>query len=142
MCVRGAACLVCAGMVFGGAACRREERPPERAAASSIRTDRYVIRGVVAALPSADRPGSELQVRHEAMPHFVGQGGQLGMDTMTMPFPLDPRVSLAGIAVGDKVEVSFEVDVDPSTQNLMGYRATAIARLPAETELDFSPLKR
>lgn len=129
-------------MVLPAPACRRDDKPSAPAAERAIRTDRYVVRGVVAALPSAERPGSELQVRHEAMPHFVGQGGQLGMDTMTMPFPLGPGVSLVGIAVGDKVEVSFEVDVDPATQNLIGYRATAIARLPAETELDFSPLKR
>lgn len=76
------------------------------------------------------------------MPNFVGQNGELGMDTMTMDFPLAAAITLDGLAVGDIIELAFEVDVNASTGQLEGYRATGFTKLPAETELNFAPLKR
>lgn len=117
------------------------KRAPE-AEANKIRQDRYTVRGEITQLPTPGAPLVEFSVRHEAMPHFRGQGGELGMDTMNMPFPLKEGVSLEGFAVGDKVELAFEVDFDAATDALLGYRATGLTKLPAETVLDFTPLPK
>ncbi len=133
-------------MIFAGActlpACKKTESKPAAAEQANIRKDRYTVRGEVAMLPTADNPSSEFQVRHEAIPHFVGQDGELGMDTMTMPFPLADGLSLAALKVGDKIELTFEVDFDTQTKKMVSYRAIAATPLPAETELDFSSSKR
>ncbi|MDX2115667.1 MAG: copper-binding protein [Planctomycetota bacterium] len=107
-----------------------------------MRKDVYVVRAVVVSLPDAANPASEFQARHEAIPNFVGQDGELGMDTMVMPFPLADGLDLSAFQTGDKVELTFEVDFDAAAQRLLGYRATAVKPLPAETELDFTPLRR
>lgn len=117
------------------------KRAPE-AEANKIKQDRYTVRGEIMQMPSAQSPLTEFSVRHEAMPHFRGQGGEMGMDTMTMPFPLKEGVSLDGFAVGDKVELAFEVDFDAATDALLGYRATGLTKLPADTVLDFTPLPK
>lgn len=124
------------------AACRRAEEKPAPAAESNIRKDRYTVRGLVVTLPEEGNPSAEFQVRHEAIPHFVGQDGEMGMDTMTMPFPLAEGLSLAAIKVSDKIELTFEVDFDTAAKQLTGYRAVALSVLPADTALDFSPMKR
>jgi hypothetical protein len=100
------------------------------------------VRGQVVQVPVAGAPTSEFQVRHEPIPHFVGQGGALGMDTMIMPFPLADGLSLDGIDEGTKVELTFEVDFNTADQSLVGYRAVAVSVLPADTALDFTPMKR
>lgn len=123
-------------------ACKRDESPAPAAPAPTVRQDRYSVRGVIAQLPDPANPAAELQIRHEAIPHFRGQSGELGMDTMTMPFPLAKGLALDGLKIGDKVTVSFEVDFDAAADKLLAYRATALEPLPAETELDFSPLKK
>lgn len=105
-----------------------------------MRKDLYEVRGVVMQLPSSEAPLAEFQVRHEAMPNFRGQDGALGMDTMTMPFPPAKDLKLDGLAVGDKIMLSFEVNYDVATGNMIDYQATGFTKLPAETELDFTPL--
>lgn len=94
--------------------------------------ERYEVRGEVVRLPSAE--ADALTVRHEAIPGFVGVDGQVvGMDSMTMPFPLAEGVALDGVEVGDKVEFTLEVawEGDPP------YRITRVEELGAETVLDF-----
>ena len=94
----------------------------------------YEVRGQVTALPDPADPLSDLRVRHEAVAHFVGiEGEAVGMDSMNMPFPVADGVDLAGLAVGDKVRLTFEVD----WQGDVPYRATKIERLPADAELTF-----
>ncbi|MEM9916119.1 MAG: hypothetical protein AAF911_14280, partial [Planctomycetota bacterium] len=58
---------------------------------------------------------------------------------MVMPFPIGEAVQLEQFAVGDKVQVTFEVFTE---SGILGYAATELAELPAETELDFSKLER
>ena len=68
----------------------------------------YDVRGIVAQLPSG--PGTELMIEHEEIPHFVGASGDtVGMNEMTMGFPVAEGVSLEGFAVGDSVQFTFEV---------------------------------
>ena len=118
--------------------CKRQESAA--APQPQVRKDLYTVRGIVTELPSPDAPLAEFKVRHEAMPHFRAEGGKLGMDTMIMPFPLATGLSLDGLKVGDQIMLSFEVDFDPETDRLLGYRATGVQPLPSGTILDFTPL--
>lgn len=137
-----AAALI-AVVIVGAPGCeRREADPPANAKADSVQKHVYTVRGVVAQVPDPTDPRTEFKVRHEAIPHFLGQGGELGMDTMTMPFPLATGLSLAGLAAGDTIELTFEVDYDSSAQKLIDYRATAFKALPPGTALDFSALRK
>jgi len=112
----------------------------EPASASTVEKHTYSVRAQIVALPRTDDPTSELQVRHEAMPHFRAGGGQLGMNTMIMPFPLAEGLSLSGLHEGQKVTLHFEVDFDTAADTLTGYRATRVEPLPEDTVLDWTPL--
>lgn len=72
---------------------------------------RYTVNGEIVALPDPARPdGTDLYLRHEAIPDFVGvDGATVGMEAMTMGFPLASGVDLAGLEVGDAVVFDFEV---------------------------------
>ena len=111
------------------AACRDESATPATLASLS---ERYVVRGVLMALP---KPGDELrkiQVHHEEIPTFRDMDGKtVGMMEMVMPFPLAESVSLEGFAVGDKLNITFEVQWEGRPP----YRITKLVKLPAETEL-------
>ncbi|MBI5067584.1 MAG: copper-binding protein [Deltaproteobacteria bacterium] len=108
------------------AACRDPAPPPPPA-----QVDRYVVRGEIARLPS--RPGDELSVRHEAIPAFKDRSGAVvGMDAMVMGFAVGKSLPLAGLAVGDKVRVTFAVDwAQPSLT------IEKLEPLPADTLLQF-----
>lgn len=95
----------------------------------------YTVRGEVTATPGqSGLTEDQLRIHHEAIPGFVGYDGEVvGMASMTMPFPAAETVDLGQLAVGDKIEFTFEVNWDDSP----GYRITNIRKLPAETELDF-----
>jgi hypothetical protein len=84
---------------------------------------------------------NQIYVRHEAIPEYRQTSGRFGMDVMTMPFPLPEQgVSLEGFSVGDPVRVRFAVTYSQDYASLRGYVVTALERLPAETELDFTTL--
>jgi Cu/Ag efflux protein CusF len=92
---------------------------------------RYEARGVVSRLPTESAPA--LYVRHETIPDFVGMDGEVvGMDSMTMPFPLADGVDLAGIEPGDKVAFTLEVEWEGD----LPYRISRIEELPPDTALD------
>ena len=106
--------------------------PAETAAASEART--YQVRGIIQSLPDPETGAGRLKIRHEAIPDLVGQSGEVeGMDAMTMPFPVDAAVDLAGFAVGDVV--GFELTVDWEADRPVA--VTTMEKLPAETELTF-----
>lgn len=95
--------------------------------------DVYSTRGIVRALPSADQPGSELQIRHEELPDFKSADGEVvGMKSMTMPFPAGAEL-LDGVSVGDKVSFDFEVRWTGSPP----MRVTRLEVLPPDTTLAF-----
>lgn len=74
----------------------------------STSVQRYEVDGVVARLPGG--PGTEFMIEHEEIPDFVNANGDtVGMNAMTMGFPLDEDVSLEGLAAGDSVHFAFEV---------------------------------
>ncbi len=103
--------------------------------------DVYHVRGQVRQLPAdatgtpEGRRGAEIHVRHEAVPDFKNADGEVvGMDSMSMPFPLADIALAGGVEVGDKIEMEFEVSWHGDGNPL---RVTAIEKLPAETRLGF-----
>lgn len=143
-----AAILIAAPCAILLPGCSDSEEPDTQTTApapdesESIRTDQYVVRGEVVRLPSAAEPAAEFMVRHEAIPHYRASGSKLGMNTMTMPFPVGPDLSLEGVQVGDKIELTFEVRFDTEKDRPIAYHATEVLKLPPETVLDFSPLPK
>jgi len=118
--------LALLAVACGGAA------PDESGPAGDVHV--YEVRGRVTALPDPADPLSNLRIRHEPVPSFVSIDGEVvGMDSMNMPFPVADGVDLAGLAVGDKVWMTFEVDWDGEVP----YQATKIDKLPADVELVF-----
>ena len=115
------------------------EAAPESAESQRVVTATYDTRGEITALPTADQPTSSLLIRHEAIPEFVDESGEtVGMNTMTMPFPIAESINLGEFAVGDKVAVTFEVFTE---SGIRGYAASELTKLPADTELDYSELE-
>jgi Cu/Ag efflux protein CusF len=107
-------------------------------AASACRGDapgeRYTVRGAVENLTEAQGQPVAL-IHHEAIPDFVdGYGEKRTMMSMAMAFGIERGVSLDGIAVGDKVEVTFAVD----RERYPSFHITALRELPADTELTLS----
>ncbi len=123
-------------VVFGG--CREKSAAVEKTTA----VHSYTVRGQVVTVPVAGDPRTEFSARHEAIPEFKGPGGEMGMNTMTMPFPLKDGLALDGIAVGDKVEITFEVIYDLAKLSPVDWAAVSVKELPAETALNFSELPR
>lgn len=126
------ACLAATAMCMPG--CPRDEArkatPPEAV---------YTVRGKIESLPEPGKPASELRIQHEPIDNFVGQSGKVvGMDSMTMGFPLAKGVSLEGLAVGDVVEATFEVRWKSHPR----FQTTKLVKLPADTELHFGKAKR
>ena len=94
----------------------------------------YTVRGLIRQLPAAGRPGSELLIHHEPIPDFVdAKGRTVGMDAMSMPFPVSDPTLLDGLAVGDRVELDLHVAWDGSPPVAI----ERIERLPEGTRLDF-----
>ncbi|MCB1032420.1 MAG: copper-binding protein [Acidobacteria bacterium] len=94
----------------------------------------YTVRGMVRELPQADRPTSEFAVRHEPIDDFVNPAGKVvGMDSMTMPFPIAKGLDLEGFAIGDPIEMTLVVDWDGDQP----VQVTEVRELPPDTELEF-----
>lgn len=92
-------------------------------------THEYAVRGEITQLPD-EATGKQLRIHHEQIPTFVSRQGELvGMNEMTMDFPLGEDVDLSGFEVGDKVSFVMIVDWNPA------YYITSITKLPPETEL-------
>jgi Cu/Ag efflux protein CusF len=98
----------------------------------------YTTRGQVIQLPDPANPGTGLTLNHEAVDRFMDRQGEIvGMDPMSMPFPVSGDVSLEGLQVGDVVEFKLHVDwsKEPAAE------ITEIRELPAGTKLDFRAAK-
>ncbi len=98
----------------------------------------YTVRGIITSVPVPDRPASELMIRHEPIPTFVGRDGTVTpMASMEMPFTPAQGVSLSGLAPGQVVEFTFEVRWKRTPFS----RLTGIHPLPAGTTLDLGKAK-
>lgn len=102
------------------------------------RVHTYTVRGRIDRFAPADHPDGAVYIRHEAIPDFVNpQGEVVGMQAMTMPFPVDPSASMDNLAEGDPVEFTFELNWAPGPDKRGPYRITEITKLPADTALNF-----
>ena len=94
----------------------------------------YTVRGRVAELPQAGNPASAFEIAHQAVDDFVDRQGEVvGMDPMTMSFPLSPQVSLEGLAVNDPIEFTLHVDWQANPP----VRITRLHKLPPGTPIEF-----
>ena len=101
----------------------------DQSGGAASRVDSYTVRGQIVSLPGAG--GVPMQIAHEEIPDFKNrEGEEVGMETMTMPFPIAEGVSLEGIESGDPVEFSFEVSWQPTRLEII-----EISELPADTSL-------
>ena len=120
--------LVHAGFCMLLAAISACEREP------SVRPETYRVRAQVRQVPAPDAARGEILVRHEAIPSFKNEDGEVvGMDTMSMPFPLADQALVDGLAPGDRIVMDFEV----SWHGGNPLEVTAIEKLPEGTRLDF-----
>lgn len=114
-----AACAVCAALT----ACGSSSDP----APQEART--YRLRGAVRGTDG------ELTLQHEAIPDFVGPGGETEpMHAMTMSFPVAPDIDLEPLSPGAPVEVDLRIAWDASPPALV----TAVRVLPEGTELELA----
>ncbi|MFG0257082.1 MAG: hypothetical protein ACF8GE_04185 [Phycisphaerales bacterium JB043] len=104
---------------------------------SSDSIARYTVRGRITSIPAEGVPTSQFLVHHEPIPSFVSGGKVVGMNEMTMPFPLAEGLSLEGYFVDDVIELTFEVHHDPETGINQGYEAVSLTRLSPDTQLVF-----
>lgn len=86
-------------LILGLACAEPAPAPPDQS---------YTLNGEIYQLPEAG--SNEIYVRHEAIPHFVSSEGQVvGMEAMTMPFAMDPSLSLEGMEPETPITFNFEV---------------------------------
>jgi len=132
--------MAIAAAAVGLTACKDREPQPAVTGDAGTAVIEYTTRAILTRLPTATEP-DELLARHEAIPEYRQTSGRYGMNVMTMPFPLPSSgVSLEGLTVGDPVEIRFAVTYSADYSSLKGYVVRSIERLPADTELDFTPL--
>ncbi len=115
------------------ASCTGSSPDPEskrEAEAQVVQT--YHVDGILTQLPRD--PGRELMIRHVAIEDFVSASGDtVGMNSMTMGFPVADESLLDGFAAGDSVRFVFEVRWGGEKP----LRLTALTHLPPGTELEF-----
>ena len=141
----GVVCIV-AGSTMTISGCGGSDSPSVRASMTRAPADtrvEYTVRGRVMQLPGGpEHPAREFMVHHEAIPEFrssMAPGDErMGMMSMTMAFPLSEGVSLAGISVGDPIEMMFEAAYDAGSGRLMGYEVRRLTLLSPETNLDIT----
>ncbi len=101
--------------------------PPEGAAAPASAADRYTARGRVIALHA-----KEIEINTERIPAFKAVDGKVSpMEAMPMGYVIGDGVARDGLAVGDPIQLTFEVrwaDANP-------LRLTQVVKLPADTQL-------
>lgn len=109
-------------------ACGGEEPPSEPAAV-------YTSRAMVRELPKTPQAGAEISLFHEDMPEFRSATGEVvGMESMSMPFPVADAALLDGLAVGDRVRFEFEVRWEGKGHPLL---VTDLEKLAEDVRLDF-----
>jgi hypothetical protein len=126
------AALACAALATSG--CTDDAALATSGCTDDASLARYTVRGAIENLTEAKGEPVAL-IHHEAIPDFVdGYGQKRTMHSMAMAFGIESGVSLAGIAVGDKVEVTFVVD----RERYPSFQVTTWRELPAGTELTLS----
>ncbi|QDU34413.1 Copper binding periplasmic protein CusF [Poriferisphaera corsica] len=126
------ACIV-VGLNLTGCDKQEQSKTPEVVMSDVKPAASYEVRGIVKSMPAE---GGKMLLQHEAIPSFKNKKGRVvGMNSMTMPFPVGEGVEMSGLKEEDKVEVTFVV-----TWGEKPYYITEIEKLPAETELNFGEM--
>lgn len=112
----------------------RLPRETELTFAAARPMDLYIVRGRIESLPDPAVPTSEFVAYHEPIDNFKNASGEeVGMDSMSMPFPVGRHVPLDGFGVGDLVEIEFVARYTP--EGLGRWWIVRLQHLPKETEL-------
>jgi hypothetical protein len=126
-------CVLFLGPFLGAISACKSKTPAAATRGGSYRPS-YNVQGVVRALPKGKKSARPVFIFTQAIPNFrTDQGKEVHLMSMNTPFLLAPGVSLAGYAVGDKVEFTFEVD----WQKDIATRITSLSKLPPEHTIDF-----
>jgi len=115
--------------------CRSKHSVPSGASADRQGiTYTYHLRGIIKAMPQGGQLPESLSIKVGPITHWVGMSGKVEpMMAMTMPYQLAHGVSLHGIAAGDKVAFTYEVNWIADRMVI-----TQIKKLPAHTVINFS----
>ena len=94
----------------------------------------FHMRGQIAAIAASPAVDGQLYIHHEPVPDFRNTAGELSpMNSMTMPFQIDPKIPLTSFHPGDKVAFTYTVNWDTNT-----HVVTTLTLLPPETPLTFT----
>lgn len=126
-------------LALGAVACGGRGEAPDTIIEQEPTASAHVfkVRAEVMRVPADASP--EIYLHHEAIEGFVDPRGKVvGMDPMTMPFPLAKTSLAKGLSAGDKVMMTLVIDW-PAPHPVL---VTSLEPLPPETPLDFKPLPR
>lgn len=123
--------LVCGSLGMFG--CSRTEMSITQSRPPNVT---YTTRGTIEMLPGGS-PAAEFVVHHEPIDHFENVDGSKGMNSMTMPLPIAKGLSIAGLKVGDVVELDFGVWYKAGTKSVEAFEMTRVKKLPEGTKLNF-----
>ncbi len=122
--------LLCMVIPGCSAPTTQEEKAPEEAEASQAT---YRVEGKVRRLPKEGSPRQEVLIAHGALPNFRDRDGEVvGMEAMTMSFPLADTAMLDGLAVGDRIDFEFQVDWEGTPPLVV----TQLEKLPPAADTD------
>lgn len=70
----------------------------------------YTVAAEVIRISTPDAPRREIVLQHEAIPDFLdADGKKVGMEAMTMPFPVATGIDLGAFQPDDRVSATFVV---------------------------------
>lgn len=94
----------------------------------------YHLKGIIRSLPVPMQGPPSMMIRMQAVPNWMGISGKATpMAAMTMPCQLAKTVSVAHLAVGDKIAFTYKVNWVKDSMLI-----TRIKKLPATTIIHFN----
>ncbi len=94
----------------------------------------YHLKGIIRSLPVPMQGPPSIMIKMQAVPNWIGINGKVTpMEAMTMPCQLAKTVSVADLAVGDKIAFTYKVNW---TQDRM--LITDMKKLPPTTVINFN----
>ena len=94
----------------------------------------YHLKGIIRSLPVPRQGPPSMMIKMQAVPKWMGMSGKVTpMASMTMPCQLAKTVSVAELAVGDKIAFTYKVNWIQDRMLI-----TRIKRLPPATVIHFN----
>jgi hypothetical protein len=115
--------------------CQSKHSTPSQSATTEPGTTyTYHLRGIIKALPQPGQSPRSVSLKVGPIAHWIGLSGKVEpMMAMTMPYQLAHGVTLQGMAKGDKVAFTYQVNWIADRMVI-----TRIKVLPASTVIHFS----